>query len=133
MGALHSVPKVGFEDIMDTVLKNKHAYMLLNTLSPTDQDCLIVDTVSAHAEESIMNQLVSTNKAHYIIVYGRNANDPSLVKKYEQLTKIDWVCRLPAPLISMSGNLRRHANVPPHCLGSQSLNQVTSPMRLQRF
>lgn len=90
MGALHSVPKVGFEDIMDTVLKNKHAYMLLNTLSPTDQDCLIADTVSAHAEESIMNQLVSTNKAHYIIVYGRNANDPSLVKKYEQLTKIGF-------------------------------------------
>ena len=90
MGGLHSVPKIGFEDIMDTVLKNKHAFALINTLPPTEQDCLIVNTLSAYAEESVMNQLISSNKAHHIIVYGRNANDPSLVKKYEQLTKIGF-------------------------------------------
>jgi hypothetical protein len=91
MGGLHSVPKIGFEDIMDTVLKNSHAFALLNTLPPTEQDCLIVGTLSAFSEESVMNQLISSNKAHYIVVYGRNATDPTLIKKYEQLTKFGFV------------------------------------------
>ena len=91
MGGLHSVPKIGFEDIMDTVLKNSHAFALLNTLPPTEQDCLITGTLSAFSEESVMNQLISSNKAHYIVVYGRNANDPTLIKKYEQLTKFGFV------------------------------------------
>ena len=90
MGGLHSVPKIGFEDIMDTVLKNGGAYMLLNTLPVTEQDCLIAGTVSAHAEEGVINQMVNANKSHHIIVYGRNANDHTLVRKYEQLTKMGF-------------------------------------------
>jgi len=90
MGGLHSIPKIGFEDIIDTVLKNKHAFTLLNTLPPTEQDCLIAGTLTAYSEENIMNQLISSNKSHHIIVYGRNSNDPTIVKKYEQLTKFGF-------------------------------------------
>ena len=90
MGGLHSIPKIGFEDIIDTVLKNKHAFTLLNTLPPTEQDCLISGTLNAYSEENIMNQLISSNKSHHIVVYGRNANDPTIVKKYEQLTKFGF-------------------------------------------
>ena len=91
MGGLHSVPKIGFEDIMDTVLKNSHAFTLINTLPPTEQDCLITGTLSAFSEESVMNQLISSNKSHHIVVYGRNSTDPTLIKKYEQLTKFGFV------------------------------------------
>jgi hypothetical protein len=91
MGGIHSVPKIGFEDIIDTVLKNRQAFALINTLPPTEQECLITGTLNAFSEESVMNQLILSNKSHYIVVYGRNANDPTLVKKYEQLTKLGFV------------------------------------------
>ena len=90
MGNLHSVPKIGFEDIMDTVLKNSNAYILLNTLPEVEQDCLIIGTITALAEEVLINQLVNANKLQYIIIYGRNANDTSLVRKYEQLIKLGF-------------------------------------------
>ena len=94
MGGLHSVPKIGFEDIMDTVLKNSHAFALLNTLPPTEQDCLIAGTLSAFSEESVMNQLISSNKDHYIVVYGRNANDKVWVCKRARIPR--WHVRVAA-------------------------------------
>ena len=90
MGSMHSIHKISFEDIIDTVLKNKHLYLLINTLPPTEQECLIINTLNAQTEESIMNQLISTSKTHHIIIYGRNANDPTIIRKYEQLTKFGF-------------------------------------------
>ena len=87
---VHSVRKVSFEDIVDTVYKNKHAYLLINTLAITDQECLITHTTPAQMEESIINQLISGNKAHPVIMYGKNTNDTSVLVKYEQLTKLGF-------------------------------------------
>ena len=58
---VHSLQKISFEDIIDTVFKNKNAYLLINTLPITEQECLIVHTIPAQSEEGIINQLISNN------------------------------------------------------------------------
>jgi len=87
---VHSLQKISFEDIIDTVFKNKNAYLLINTLPITEQECLIVHTIPAQSEEGIINQLISNNKQHPIIIYGKNTNDISVLKKYEQLCKLGF-------------------------------------------
>lgn len=90
MGGTHSIQKLSFEDISDVVIKNRHAYILLNTLSPAEQDCLIAHTLTMSLEEHTINQLIATNKNHNIVIYGRNAGDPSVLRKYEQLNKLGF-------------------------------------------
>lgn len=90
MGQIQSLKKVSFEDIIDTVFKNQHLYVLINTLGVTDQTCLIKHTVPAQSEEAFVTQLINTNKSQNIIIYGRHNNDDTIIRKYEQLTKLGF-------------------------------------------
>jgi len=90
MGTVQTVQKISFEDLIDVVFKNKHMYTLINTLAITEQDCLISNTLPAQLEESVINELISRNKKQYIIIYGKNTNDPKLAEKYDQLTKLGF-------------------------------------------
>ena len=82
MGNKMSIRKVGYEDVQ-FVIKHKKNYILINTLTITEQNCLIPGTISIKNEEVIINK--NLNKNTNIIIYGKNANDESIFKKYEQL------------------------------------------------
>jgi len=78
-----SIRKVGFEDIQFVIKHKKRNYILINTLTITEQNCLIPGTIAIKDEEAIINKHL--NKNIHIIIYGKNANDESIFKKYEQL------------------------------------------------
>jgi hypothetical protein len=84
--------RLNFEDIQE-VIKKKEQYILINTLSPNNQSCLLPNTVSCSQEEQIINHYISHNKDKNIVIYGTNVNDMTIYDKYEQLNKcisISW-------------------------------------------
>lgn len=81
---IHSMKKINFED-MQTIIKNPELYLLINTLSISDQKCLIVNTTIAEEEEIVINKYLKQNKNIRIIIYGKNCNDETIYKKYKQL------------------------------------------------
>ena len=84
MGNTQSMKKINYED-MQTVIKNPEIYLIINTLPPLEQQCLIVNTILANDEETIINRFMKENKNIRIIIYGRNCNDETINKKYQQL------------------------------------------------
>jgi 23S rRNA pseudoU1915 N3-methylase RlmH len=90
MGNSMSSQKINFED-MQNVCKKHESYILINTLPDTEQSCLILNTFTSEKEEAIINKLLqSGSKEVKIIIYGRNSNDDSVNKKYEQLLKLGF-------------------------------------------
>ena len=89
MGNTQSMTKINYED-MQTVVKNPEIYLIINTLSPSEQQCLIVNTTPANDEESIINRFMKENKSIRIIIYGRNCNDETINRKYQQLYSLGF-------------------------------------------
>ena len=83
MGTTQSIPKINFED-MQTVCKTKEVYFIINTLNIGEQDCLIIGTVNAENEESLINKHLTINKNIQIIIYGRNSHDDKTYEKYRE-------------------------------------------------
>jgi hypothetical protein len=75
---------------MQTVIKNPEIYLIINTLPPSEQQCLIVNTTLANEEEAIINRFMKENKSIRIIIYGRNCNDETINKKYQQLYSLGF-------------------------------------------
>jgi len=88
MGNKMSIRKIGFEDIQFVIKHKKRNYVLINTLTITEQNCLIPGTIAIKDEEAIINKYL--NKNIHIIIYGKNANDESIFKKYEQLLTLGF-------------------------------------------
>ena len=89
MGNTQSIRKINFED-MQTVVKNPEIYLIINTLAYTEQQCLIINTIGINQEEAIINKYMKENKSRMIIIYGKNCNDESAQKKYQQLLSIGF-------------------------------------------
>lgn len=89
MGNTQSIKKINFED-MQIAIKNPEVYIIINTLPPSEQNCLIVNTTLASDEENIINQFMKTNKNVRIIIYGKNCNDDTTNKKYQQLMSLGF-------------------------------------------
>jgi len=81
--------KVNFEDIQECI-KNKHKYLLINTLKKTEQICLIQNTTSIENEEKIINECLKKQKNVKIIIYDKNSHETTLFKKYEQLSNLGF-------------------------------------------
>ncbi len=90
MGNSQSIQKINFED-MQTVYKNPEIYLLMNTLPTSEQNCLILNTLSPQQEETLMNRYLNSNKNIRIIIYGRNSNDETIYKKYNQLLNLGFI------------------------------------------
>jgi hypothetical protein len=84
MGNTSSIKKINCED-MQKACKNTDNYVIINTLEPHMQKCLIYNTMSIEREEEIINSIVKKLSNKNIIIYGRNSNDEKVYKKYEQL------------------------------------------------
>jgi hypothetical protein len=87
------IPKVSYEDIQMIVYRNVHApnsTLLINTLQPSLQHCLIKTTVDIRFEEKVINSCIMMNPNVMIIVYGKNSTDITILHKYEQLVKLGF-------------------------------------------
>jgi hypothetical protein len=84
MGNTQSMKKINYEDIQNAI-KNPEIYLIINTLPVIEQQCLIINTTLANDEELIINKFIKENKSIRIIIYGRNCNDETINKKYNQL------------------------------------------------
>ena len=84
--------KISFEHIQHSIHKGNNQYVLINTLSNMEQDCLIQNTLSYQKEESFINTLMENYNfhSHKIIVYGKNNNDPDVEAKYNKLCSLGF-------------------------------------------
>jgi hypothetical protein len=87
-GTNMSIPKINYEDVKLSI--NNSNYLLINTLPNHEQNCLIYKTIHFSSEEQIINDLVNNNKSHNIIIYGKNCNDDSVYKKYNQFIDLGF-------------------------------------------
>lgn len=87
------VPKVSYEDLQMVVYRNmnvQHSTLIINTLPPSLQHCLIKTTIDIRFEERIVNAFIDKKPDIMIIVYGKNSNDITILHKYEQLVKLGF-------------------------------------------
>lgn len=87
------VPKVSYEDLQMVVYRNmhvQHSTLIINTLPPSLQHCLIKTTVDIRFEERVVNAFIEKKPDIMIIVYGKNSNDITILHKYEQLVKLGF-------------------------------------------
>jgi hypothetical protein len=98
MGNVQSIDKINYERIQ--VELNNSRSILINTLPNHDQDCLIAKTVPVLQEEDILNHYLKNNTTVKVIIYGMNACDETLLKKYNQLCKLGFssICVYPGGL-----------------------------------
>jgi hypothetical protein len=82
--------KINYEDVQ-FIIKNPEGHLLINTLSPSEQNCLIVNTMNINNEENIINNCIKKGaKDIKIIIYGKNSNDEKLYNKYNQLSSLGF-------------------------------------------
>ena len=87
------IPKVSYEDLQMVVYRNEHVQhstLIINTLPPSLQHCLIKTTVDIRFEERAVNTVIQKKPDIMIIVYGKNSNDITILHKYEQLVKLGF-------------------------------------------
>ena len=92
MGINTSLPHTAtFEDVLHT-MTSPDKFRLICTLVLSDTPCLIQGTVPIDTEEAIINSLLNTPAKHncHIIIYGKNANDKSIVTRYTQLRSLGF-------------------------------------------
>lgn len=90
MGNSQSSIKINYEDIQ-YIIKNQEGHLLINTLSNSEQSCLITNTININNEENIINTYLKRGaKDIKIIIYGKNSNDEKLYNKYNQLTSLGF-------------------------------------------
>ena len=88
MGNSTSVRKINFED-MQNVSKDKKT-ILISTLPPDRQECLVRNTISAEKEVAMINKSMSDGKAARIVVYGMNSSDGRVTDKCNQLLSLGF-------------------------------------------
>lgn len=82
--------KINYED-MQHILKRPDHYLIINTLSSEEQQCLITHTLNATHEETTINDCMKKGlKSVNIVLYGKNSNDDKLRTKYNQLTSLGF-------------------------------------------
>tara|TARA_B110000967_G_C18807327_1_gene521717 strand:- start:118 stop:522 length:405 start_codon:yes stop_codon:yes gene_type:complete len=89
MGNIQSTKKISYEDIQLLIKQGTTNILLINTLSITEQECLIPNTIEAHLEESMINENIKNLKIN-IILYGKNACDKNVETKYLKLNEIGF-------------------------------------------
>ena len=85
------INKIGFEDVKYAI-EHPSQYLLINTLSASEQRCLIKNTLPCMVEETTINEKIAQFQMRKccIIVYGRNSADALADKKYKQLSSLGF-------------------------------------------
>jgi rhodanese-related sulfurtransferase len=74
--------------ISENALPNR---VLINTLDDKSQTLLIEKTLSQEKEVEIINHYIDNPKNIEIIIYGKSANDMSVLKKKNQLLNLGFI------------------------------------------
>ena len=69
---------------------NKLDVIIINTLSKTEQTCLIPGTCCITEENDKINNLLKNNRSFKIIIYGKNHSDITIYNKYNTLKKLGF-------------------------------------------
>ena len=85
---INNINLINFEFIINNYKKEN--YLLINTLSSINQNCLITNTLDIYQEEEEINKLIKNNNEINIIIYGKNCHDKSVLIKYKQLYKLGF-------------------------------------------
>ena len=88
MGNTSSINKINYEDINFLIKQND--CVIINTLPSSLQESLIINTINIMDEEKIINNYMKKNLQKTIIVYGKNCNDETIYKKYQQLSDLGF-------------------------------------------
>ena len=80
--------KINFED-MQYALSTQPS-LIISTLDTMRQTCLIEGTIIVTEETEMINKYLKRDTLIRIIVYGENAADDSIVKKYNQLVGLGF-------------------------------------------
>ncbi len=89
MGNNLSINKINFEDMR--YMQNDNNCIIINTMDGNKQNCLIKGTLFINDEEKILNNLIQNkNFEQLIIIYGENSCDNKIIKKYNQLIKLNF-------------------------------------------
>ena len=90
--SVSSIKNINFEDMLSFIERTSingniinDNTIIINTLAQTNQVCLIKGTISIDDEIKILNNQLNTDKNTNIVIYGLNACDNTIIKKYEQL------------------------------------------------
>ncbi len=81
-------PHINFEDLQSAI--NEERTLIINTLDAHMQSCLIAGTLAIEQEVELLNAQLKKNTEVRIIIYGMNATDKTVQKKYEQLLKLGF-------------------------------------------
>lgn len=78
--------KISFEDLQYAISFPKD-FIIINTLPENEQTCLIKNTNLYQMEENTINHLIDQYDftSRKIIIYGKNTNDQTIEKKYDQI------------------------------------------------
>jgi len=84
------INKINFKDVQTAIHGSE--FIIINTLSSTEQDCLIKNTLPYESEEKTINDLLNNYDlgSKCFIVYGKNCSDHGAEKKYKQLQTLGF-------------------------------------------
>jgi hypothetical protein len=83
------IKTVSFEDILHVITDPNT--IIINTLSSSEQLCLIKNTVSIDIEENIINEMIKNyDFIKQIIIYGKNNLDMTTDNKFNTLKKLGF-------------------------------------------
>lgn len=71
-------------------LLGNNDYILINTLSIDNQNCLIIKTIESNNEEKYINELLTNDINKNIVIYGKNCSDVSTLSKFKQLKNLGF-------------------------------------------
>lgn len=83
--------KIMFEDIQYAI-RYPEQFIIINTKPINEQSCLIKHTIPYNMEEKYINELLASYDLHSkkLFIYGKNALDISVEKKYKQLASLGF-------------------------------------------
>jgi len=82
------VQKINFEDMQYAI---KRRDIIINTLPIEEQSILINGTVNVDKESDMLNTFIKNREYDkQIIIYGKNSNDSTIFKRYEQLISLGF-------------------------------------------
>ena len=93
MGNTNSIKKISFKQMQNIINNNNinDNYIIINTLSINEQNCLIKNTLSPSKEVDEITKNLRDNKNVNIVIYGENSIDSKVIEKYNQLYKLGFV------------------------------------------
>ena len=82
--------RINYEDVQ-YIMSHNQTYIIINTLSANDQQCLLPNTVDINKEEQLINHLLQQGKKDAkCIIYGKHCNDESVYFKQSQLQRLGF-------------------------------------------